>query len=54
MGNILIQAMGAGELSGLDEVRNIVRNSADLETFMPREAPAWNQAYEKFCEIAQR
>jgi rhamnulokinase len=54
MGNILIQAMGAGELSGLAEMRKIVRNSAGLETFMPHPTPAWNQAYEKFREIAQR
>jgi len=54
MGNILIQAMGAGELSGLADVRKIVRNSAGLETFMPHATPAWSQAYEKFREIAQR
>jgi rhamnulokinase len=53
MGNILIQAMGAGELSGLAEMRKIVRNSAGLETFMPHATPAWNHAYEKFREIAQ-
>jgi len=54
MGNILIQAMGAGELSGLAEVRKIVRSSAGLETFMPRVASDWNPAYEKFREITQR
>src|SRR5260370_6070327 len=54
MGNILIQAMGAGELSGLPEVRKIVRNSAKLETFIPHATPEWNQAYEQFREIAQR
>jgi rhamnulokinase len=54
MGNILIQAMGAGELSGLAEMRKIVRDSAGLETFMPHVTPAWNHAYEKFREIAQR
>jgi rhamnulokinase len=54
MGNILIQAMGAGELYGLADVRKIVRNSAGLETLMPQTTPAWSQAYEKFREIAQR
>jgi rhamnulokinase len=53
MGNILIQTMGAGELSGLAEVRKIVRSSAGLETFMPRATADWNHAYEKFREIAQ-
>src|SRR6266851_4887302 len=54
MGNILIQAMGAGELSGLADVRKIVRDSAGLETFMPHATPAWNHAYERFRTIAQR
>lgn len=54
MGNILIQAMGAGELAGLAEARKIVRSSAELETFTPREAADWNRASEKFREIAER
>ncbi len=54
MGNILIQAMGAGELSGLAAVRKIVRGSAGLETFIPRATSDWNRAHEKFREIAQR
>ncbi len=52
MGNILIQAMGAGELSGLVEARRIVRNSAGIETFVPRASSEWDRAYEKFCELA--
>jgi rhamnulokinase len=33
MGNILIQAIGAGEISGLEAAREIVRGSVELETF---------------------
>jgi rhamnulokinase len=53
MGNILIQAMGAGELSGLTDVRKIVKNSARLETFTPHGTRKWNDAYEKFRDIAK-
>ncbi|HXI40605.1 MAG TPA: rhamnulokinase family protein [Bryobacteraceae bacterium] len=53
MGNILIQAMGAGELSGLADVRKIVRNSAGLETFVPCATPEWNHAYERFRELTR-
>jgi len=53
MGNILIQAIGAGELSGLADVRKIVRNSAGLETFTPGGTPEWNHAYEKFRELTR-
>ena len=53
MGNILIQAMGAGELSGLIAVRKIVRNSARLEAFTPHGTRGWDHAYEKFRDIAK-
>ena len=54
MGNVLIQAMGAGELSGLSAVREIVRRSCELETFTPKPAAAWDRAYEKFREVVRR
>jgi rhamnulokinase len=54
MGNVLIQAMGAGELSGLSAVREIVRRSCALETFTPNLAAPWDRAYEKFRAIAGR
>jgi rhamnulokinase len=54
MGNVLIQAMGAGELSGLSAVREIVRRSAALETFTPKPAVPWDRAYEKFRALERR
>ena len=54
MGNVLIQAMGAGELSGLSAVREIVRRSTALETFTPKPAAAWDPAYEKFRQVVRR
>ena len=38
-GNILVQALGAGSVSGLPQIRDIVRNSFELETFSPRSVP---------------
>jgi len=35
IGNVLIQAIGAGELSGLEEARAVVRRSCGVETFQP-------------------
>jgi rhamnulokinase len=34
-GNVLIQAIGAGELAGLDDARQVVRQSFQVETFSP-------------------
>jgi hypothetical protein len=53
MGNVLIQAMGAGELSGLSAVREIVRRSSSLETFTPRPTGDWDRAYKKFREVTR-
>ena len=33
IGNLLVQAMGAGQLNGLDEIRAVVRKSFAPETF---------------------
>jgi rhamnulokinase len=53
MGNILIQAIGAGEISSLEEAREIVRRSVTLDTFTSRPAAGWDLAYEKFRLIAR-
>ena len=35
-GNALVQAMGAGQLKSLDEVRDVVRHSFRVEEFFPK------------------
>jgi rhamnulokinase len=54
IGNILVQAMGAGELKDLDAVRAVVRNSFELRTFAPAASEAWNRAYAWSRELAVR
>jgi rhamnulokinase len=54
MGNVLIQAIGSGEVSGLAAAREIVRRSAALEVFTPQPAGDWNSAYEKFRATFRR
>ena len=45
MGNLLSQAVALGELSGIEEVRQVVRNSETVETYMPHHTQAWDDAY---------
>ncbi len=47
-GNVLVQAIGAGRLQGLKEVREVVRASFPLTTFEPQDTGGWDEAYEKF------
>jgi rhamnulokinase len=35
-GNVLVQGIGAGIVSGVSEAREIVRRSFPLETYLPR------------------
>lgn len=53
-GNILVQAMAAGELASLADVRQVIRNSFELKTFSPDASMVdkYNASVEKFREIA--
>jgi len=52
IGNILVQAMGAGELRGLDEIRAVVRKSFPPVTVEPQASGAWDRAFDKYLDIA--
>ncbi len=47
-GNVLVQAIGAGELATLAEARTVVRNSSDLKRIEPKPGPGWDEAYARF------
>jgi rhamnulokinase len=52
VGNLLVQAMGAGEIEGLEGLRAVVRNSFELERIEASDAaPEWDRAYEKYLKI---
>jgi rhamnulokinase len=52
IGNLLVQALGAGEIEGLEGLRAIVRDSFELERFEAKGAtPQWDRAYEKYLKI---
>ena len=53
VGNVLMQAIGAGDVSGVEEAREIVRNSFEVVTFEPyaNTSAAWDEAYERFLKI---
>ncbi|NOZ30069.1 MAG: rhamnulokinase [Chloroflexi bacterium] len=49
-GNVLIQAMGQGEIGSLQELREIVRRSVAPEEYEPQDTAAWEEAYGRFRE----
>jgi len=53
LGNVLLQAIGKGELANLKEAREMLRNSFELKEYEPQAEDAWDEAYAKFLEVAK-
>ena len=51
-GNVLLQMVAAGEISSLDEGREIIGRSFELTTYVPKDAEEWEGAYERFQGIS--
>ncbi len=51
MGNLLMQAMGLGYIKDIDELRDIVAASENVETWEPHNTPEWEEAYVKLQEL---
>jgi len=51
IGNVLAQAMGAGEVAGLNELRAVVRRSFELTTVEPHPSSAWETAYVRYRAV---
>jgi rhamnulokinase len=47
-GNVLVQAMGAGDVENLAHIRWIITHSFKPETCTPHDTPSWDKAYERF------
>jgi rhamnulokinase len=54
VGNLLVQAMGLGELGSLAEAREVVRRSFAPVLYEPAERDAWDDAYGRFRQLAAR
>ncbi len=51
IGNVLIQAIGAGDLENLGAARSLIRRSFPLDTFMPSPKADWDTAYARYCAL---
>jgi rhamnulokinase len=53
VGNIMVQAMAAGLVSSLEEIRAVGRESSAVRRFRPRPSKEWDAAYKRFCGIVR-
>lgn len=47
LGNLLVQLRAGGELNSLHEMRKVLRNSSEINSFEPQNESAWQEAYER-------
>ncbi|MBQ0125778.1 MAG: rhamnulokinase, partial [Clostridiales bacterium] len=53
LGNIVSQAIAAGEIKDIREGREVVSNSCEFLTFEPKDTEKWNEAYERFKKVTK-
>ena len=51
MGNVLMQAYGCKTANDLAHIRQIVKNSVELEYYTPENSAAWETAYSTFAAV---
>jgi len=50
-GNVMMQAVAAGQVASIAQAREVIRRSFPVEEYAPRDAGAWDEAYERFQKI---
>ena len=53
IGNIMIQAKAAGCVDSLQEMREIIGASVQLDEFLPQNPEVWAEAYQKYLSITK-
>lgn len=54
IGNIMLQAKAAGEVSDIWDMRAIIADSIELKRFEPKETDVWDEAFIHYLEIVER
>jgi rhamnulokinase len=51
IGNVLVQAIALGYVTGSAEGRALVRRSFEVKVYEPHNAGAWDAAYERYLKL---
>ncbi len=51
IGNILLQALAQKDISSVEELRSIVKNSFETHEYQPRPSTQWETAYKAFTQL---
>ena len=53
-GNLMMQAVAAGDVASIAEAREVIRRSFEVDEYEPRQTAAWDTAYEQFLQAKER
>ena len=51
LGNIATQAIALGEIKDIEEAREVIKNSTEMETFYPENTEMYDEGYERFLKL---
>ena len=51
IGNVMMQAVSAGDVGSIAEARAVIRNSFDVEQYEPRQPEPWDDAFGRFEQL---
>ncbi len=54
IGNLMVQVMAKGHVSSLNEIRQIISSSFELNTYLPENQSEWEKAYQRFISISRK
>ena len=54
LGNVLIQARAAGDLTTLADIREVVRRSTATKRYEPQQAGAWSEAFGRYSALIKK
>ena len=54
IGNVMIQAIAAGEVGSISQARGIIRDSFDVKEYAPRNPDPWDEAFTRFQSLSCR
>jgi len=54
LGNIISQAIAAGEIKDLKEGREVIANSFEIKEYQPKDTAAWDAAYETYLKVTNQ
>lgn len=52
LGNVMMQAIGTGQLNSIDEARQLIRSARDILQYEPQAKGRWDAGYAKLVELS--